>query len=44
MIVWALVLAFHNPVIVATFPTHRECMARAKRGVTYCQPAYQRVR
>jgi len=44
MIVWALVLTFHNPVIVATYPTHKECLARVRPRVTYCQPAYVRVR
>jgi len=44
MIVWALVLAFNHPVILATYPTHRDCMARVRPKVTYCQPAYVRVR
>jgi hypothetical protein len=44
MIVWALILVFHNPVVLATYPTERECMARMRPKVTYCVAAYQRVR
>lgn len=44
MIVWALIFAFRSPVILATYPTERECMMRARPKVTYCVAAYQRVR